>query len=127
LPFSVLTVDDDATTHQVLSVLIEIEDGLEPTAPAFDGRQALLRVQDKCPDVIICDVNMPGMSGIQVLPLLRDACPEAVIALYSSHPAARTGTALGANAVFDKSADDPSEMLSELLRLCETSRRSDER
>jgi len=119
LPFSVLTVDDDAATHQVLSVLIDVEERLAPTEPAFDGAEALRRVQHLRPDVIICDVNMPGMSGMQALPLLRDACPEAVIALYSAHPMARTGLQLGANAVFDKSSDDPSEMLAELLSLCE--------
>ena len=125
MPFSVLTVDDDAATQRVLSVLIDIEERLAPTEPAYDGAEALRRVEDGCPDVIICDVNMPGMSGLQALPLLRQACPEAVIALYSSHPMARTGIQLGANAVFDKSSDDPSVMLAELLRLCEASRRSD--
>ena len=127
MQFSVLTVDDDAATQQVLSVLIDIEERLAPTEPAYDSAEALRRVEDGCPDVIICDVNMPGMSGLQALPLLRQACPEAVIALYSAHPMARTGIQLGANAVFDKSSDDPSAMLAELLRLCEESGRPDER
>lgn len=123
MPFSVLTVDDDAATHLVLSLLIQIENRMAASAPAFNGHEALERVAAECPDVIISDVNMPGLGGLQALPLMRDACPEAVIALYSSHPAARTGLHLGADAVFDKSADDPAEMLSELLRLYETAGR----
>ena len=121
LPFSVLIVDDDPGTQRVLSVLIEVEDMLSPTDQAYSGAEALHHVATRCPDVIICDVNMPGMSGLQALPLLREACPNAVIALSSAHPMARTGLQLGANAVFDKSSTDPSVMLSELLRLCQVS------
>jgi hypothetical protein len=50
------------------------------------------------------------------VPLLRQACPQAVIALYSSHPETRTGLQVGADAVFDKTSDDHSEMLAELVR-----------
>ena len=121
MPFSVLIVDDDPGTQRVLSVLIEVEDMLSPTDQAYSGAEALHHVATRCPDVIICDVNMPGMSGLQALPLLRRACPDAVIALYSSHPMARTGLQLGADATFDKSSTDPTEMLAELLRLCEAS------
>ena len=121
MPFSVLIVDDDPGTQRVLSVLIEVEDMLSPTDQAYSGAEALHHVATRCPDVIICDVNMPGMSGLQALPLLREACPNAVIALYSAHPMARTGLQLGANAVFDKSSTDPSVMLAELLRLCQVS------
>ena len=121
MPFSVLIVDDDPGTQRVLSVLIEVEDKLSPTDQAYSGAEALHHVATRCPDVIICDVNMPGMSGLQALPLLREACPNAVIGLYSAHPMARTGLQLGANAVFDKSSTDPSVMLSELLRLCQVS------
>ena len=124
MPFSVLIVDDDPGTQRVLSVLIEVEDRLAPTDQAYSGAEALHHVATRCPDVIICDVNMPGMSGLQALPLLRQACPDAVIALYSSHPMARTGLQLGADATFDKSSTDPSEMLAELLRLCEASVRT---
>ena len=118
-----MIVDDDPATQRVLSVLIEVEDMLSPTDQAYSGAEALHHVATRCPDVIICDVNMPGMSGMQALPLLRQACPDAVIALYSSHPMARTRTAAGRDAVFDKSSTDPSVMLGELLRLARTQAR----
>jgi len=121
LPFSVMTVDDDPATQQVLSVLIDVEPELAPADQAYTGAEALQHVVTRSPDIIICDVNMPGMSGMQALPLLRQACPGAVIALYSSHPMARTGLQRGADAVFDKSSTDPSQMLAELLRLCQVS------
>ena len=114
-----MTVDDDPATQQVLSVLIDVEPELAPADQAYSGAEALQHVLTRSPDIIICDVNMPGMSGMQALPLLRQACPDAVIALYSSHPMARTGLQRGADAVFDKSSTDPSMMLGELLRMCQ--------
>ena len=114
-----MTVDDDPATQQVLSVLIDVEPELAPADQAYSGAEALQHLVTFSPDIIICDVNMPGMSGIQALPLLRQACPRAVIALYSSHPMARTGLQLGADAVFDKSSTDPSLMLAEVLKLCQ--------
>ena len=114
-----MTVDDDPATQQVLSVLIDVEPDLAPADQAYTGAEALQHVVTLSPDIIICDVNMPGMSGMQALPLLRQACPDAVIALYSSHPMARTGLQQGADAVFDKSSTDPSLMLAELLTLCQ--------
>ena len=98
-----MTVDDDPATQQVLSVLIDVEPELSAADQAYTGAEALAHVETRSPDIIICDVNMPGMSGMQALPLLRQACPDAVIALYSSHPMARTGLQRGADAVFDKS------------------------
>jgi CheY-like chemotaxis protein len=120
-----MTVDDDPATQQVLSVLIDVEPELSPADQAYSGTEALAHVATLSPDIIICDVNMPGMSGLQALPLLRQACPDAVIALYSSHPMARTGLQRGADAVFDKSSTDPSMMLGELLRLCQAARCAD--
>ena len=114
MPYSVLTVDDDPSIHMALSVLISTEGALVSFPPALCGPDAIELASRECPDIVICDVNMPGMSGLETLPLLRERCPKAILALYSADPDAGRGMECGADAVFAKS-DDPVLMLTDLL------------
>jgi CheY-like chemotaxis protein len=65
----VLVVDDDASLCRFIA------DALEPegysTVRAGDGRRALAAVEDANPDLILLDVNMPGIDGWNVLSELR--------------------------------------------------------
>jgi CheY-like chemotaxis protein len=52
---------------------------------ASDGREALEVAPPLRPDVVLLDVNMPGMGGIEALPHLRQALPDAkIVALTTS-------------------------------------------
>lgn len=113
--FSVLVVDDEPNIHLMLTALIGTEDSLVGLSSAMSGDEAVRLALHERPDIVICDLNMPGMDGLETVSRLRDICPEAVIALYSADPEARRGLELGADVVFDK-GDDPTTMLTELLR-----------
>jgi CheY-like chemotaxis protein len=56
---------------------------------ASDGFEALAVIRDRAPDILISDLNMPGMSGFELLSVVRRRFPTiAVIAMsgaYSSH------------------------------------------
>ncbi|MDQ4054745.1 MAG: response regulator transcription factor [Actinomycetota bacterium] len=119
MPYTVLTVDDDPIMLQVLHILIGLTDELMLEAETRNGQEAVERVTSHCPHAIICDVQMPVMNGLQALPLLRSACPETVIAIYSSEPDRQTASQLGADAVFDKATDNPSEVLDHIVKLCQ--------
>src|SRR5271157_5637623 len=56
---------------------------------AADGADALLRVVDELPDVILCDYKMAGLDGRQLFEKLRGRRPPATFH-FSSWPAART-------------------------------------
>lgn len=88
MPYSVLVVDDEAPVRHLLRLLIDIDDRFTLHATAHDGRDALSRIEDRCPDGIVCDLRMPGMDGWEALPRLRAACPPAP--LRSSLFSART-------------------------------------
>jgi DNA-binding response OmpR family regulator len=68
---TILIVEDDADVRQYLGELIV---GLGYRAVlAADGRQALERVAEAVPDLVITDVTMPGMDGIGLCRTLKSA------------------------------------------------------
>ncbi len=66
----VLLVDDEPDAFEVAQVMLEEIDGIViDTAP--DGETALKRIAESTPDLVILDVEMPGMSGFHVFTELR--------------------------------------------------------
>ena len=66
----ILLVEDELSSAEVLALLLA-DDGYEVTV-APDGRQALLRLEEAAPDLLITDFMMPGMNGALLVKALRD-------------------------------------------------------
>ncbi len=81
----VLVVDDDVMMRRLLTLVLE-KNGYE-TVQAVDAAQALAAVTDAVPDVIITDLDMPGIDGIAFCRLVqrRVAMPVHIIIL-TGHP-----------------------------------------
>ena len=71
--------DDDATYRALIRVVLTDSGEHEIVGEAKDGRECIERAPQVCPDVILLDLNMPGMSGVEALPVLRDLLPETKI------------------------------------------------
>ena len=69
-PPRILLVEDELSSAEVLALLLA-DDGYEVTV-APDARQALLRLEDAAPDLLITDFMMPGMNGAMLVKALRD-------------------------------------------------------
>jgi CheY-like chemotaxis protein len=68
-PYRVLIVDDDPAIHALLKAAVET-DNLKCQCTLV-SRESLTIAREWHPDLIVLDVNMPGMSGYQVLSALR--------------------------------------------------------
>ncbi|MCK6422137.1 MAG: response regulator [Aquabacterium sp.] len=70
-----LVVEDDPQLLELYALMIEGWDlDLEVTTAA-DGFQALLRIGDRCPDLLLTDLRMPGMDGFRMIRALREHRP----------------------------------------------------
>ncbi len=81
--FKVLMVDDEEDFVKTLAERLEMRD-LSP-AVALDGEQALQRVQDDVPDVMVLDLKMPGIDGMEVLRRVRKAYPGVQVIILTGH------------------------------------------
>jgi CheY-like chemotaxis protein len=62
--YRVLLVDDNTDSNHVLEILLRIE-GHEVSTVA-DGLTAVARIRDEAPDIVVCDIGLPGLDGYEV-------------------------------------------------------------
>ncbi len=77
----VVIAEDQRMVLGALAALLSLEDDIEVVAQAGDGTAALAMVREHKPDVLITDVEMPGMSGLDVARLLQGETQARVIVL----------------------------------------------
>lgn len=71
----VLIVDDEALARDRLARMVAQLGGHEVTGQAANGREAVARVLEQAPDVVLMDIRMPGMDGLEAAQHLA-ALPE---------------------------------------------------
>jgi DNA-binding NarL/FixJ family response regulator len=77
----VLVVDDHDLFRTGLRALLE-EEGFE-VVDAAGGAAGVRRARGFAPDVVMMDVNMPGMSGVEATPLMLEVAPDASILMLT--------------------------------------------
>lgn len=78
----ILVADDHADSREVLGVILA-RGGHDPCFAA-DGREALARYREVCPDLALIDIFMPGKDGVEVIVELRRDFPEAKLVAISA-------------------------------------------
>jgi two-component system KDP operon response regulator KdpE len=75
----ILVVDDEERMVRFIRLNLE-HDGFQ-VSEAFNGKQALERMRDKTPDLVLLDVMMPDLDGFEVLKMIREVSNVPVIML----------------------------------------------
>lgn len=83
-PIRVVIVDDSPTVRAVLARVIEAEADLELVAVQDSAEGALARLVELAPDVILLDLDMPGMGGLDAIPRMIELAAPARILVVSS-------------------------------------------
>ena len=83
-PVRVLVVDDSPTVRAVFARLIGEESDLELAAAEDSAERALATLVQSAPDVILLDLDMPGMGGLDAIPRMIQLSAPARILVVSS-------------------------------------------
>ena len=82
-PSNALIVDDEAHVRAFLRLLLG-EVGVTGCWEAGDGPTAVLLAQQHQPELVLLDINLPGMNGLQVLEQLKAAHPNMPVVMVTA-------------------------------------------
>ncbi|WOP19815.1 response regulator transcription factor [Raineyella sp. LH-20] len=110
---TVLVVDDDPLVRTGLRMILGLDVDLALAGEAADGEEALARIGELRPDVVLLDVRMPELDGLGVLQRLQgraDAPAVVVLTTFDTDDYVLRALAAGARGFLLKDAD-PTEMI----------------
>jgi CheY-like chemotaxis protein len=92
IPKRVLVIDDDPMSRELLPLLLEGEGYAVDAADSGESALDLIGRGDSAPDLVLADVQLPGISGAKLARKLRSACGSAtlLLAMSGSEPPAKT-------------------------------------
>lgn len=112
-PVRVLIVDDQRAFRTAATAVVESVDSFEVVGAVETAEDALAGVGQTRPDLVLMDLNLPGMDGVQASHLLRQRHPEIVVVLLSSYDEAEFADLIndcGATAYVPKAAFGPDRL-----------------
>ena len=85
MAIKILIADDHALLRQGIKRVLNFEDDLEVIGEAEDGQEALARTLVLQPDILLLDLNMPGLSGLDVARQLQATKSKTKILVLTIH------------------------------------------
>jgi two-component system nitrogen regulation response regulator NtrX len=98
-----MIVDDEKSIRDSLTGILQ-DEGFRPLS-AGSGEEALSRLREERPDLILLDIWMPGMDGLETLSRIREFQPDQLVIMMSGHGTIDTAvraTKLGAHDFIEK-------------------------
>ncbi|GAA3873490.1 response regulator transcription factor [Celeribacter arenosi] len=109
-PTRILIVDDHPMVAEGIRALLETFPDLEVAACLTNGREAVDRLIELAPDVVLLDLNMPHMGGLTATELILERAPATRILILSMHDSPEyIGAALSHGAMGYVLKDVPTE------------------
>jgi DNA-binding NarL/FixJ family response regulator len=111
---SVLIVDDQEPFRLAARAVVEATDGFEVAGEVETGEASVQAARDLQPDLVLMDVNLPGIDGLEATRrILAEAGERVVVLLVSTYEAEEYGpraAEVGAAAYIPKSEFDPDRL-----------------
>lgn len=112
----VVLAEDQAMVRGAFAALLELESDIEVVAVAEDGLEGLAAVEEHRPDIVLTDIEMPGMSGLDLAARLKDDPAVRVVIVTTFARSGYLKRALDAGVSGYVLKDSPIEDLAETLR-----------
>jgi two-component system response regulator DegU len=127
MPAKILIVDDHAIVRKAIqSILVLHSHSFQVCGEAKDGKEAIEKVIELKPDIILLDINMPVMDGVEAAQEIRRVSPETKIVVLTMFdtPSVMQAARMWSDAFVSKSFAG-TELIPTLNRLAETPQREE--
>ena len=85
--YQVLLVDDEPLILSGIKFMLDWnKNNCQIAGTARNGQQAMEKIRTLHPDIVICDIAMPGMTGTELLQLAAKEFPHVVFIMLTNHP-----------------------------------------
>lgn len=115
----VFVADDNQMIREALIQVIESLEGMEVIGSASDSEEAIAKIVNEKPDVVILDLRMPGVGGLEVLRTIRENGVKSIVIIFTAYSLQRyrlEAIRLGADHFYSKT-DDNERMFDTLIAL----------
>ena len=85
----ILIADDHEVVRHGLRVILEGRGGWEVCAEVANGRDAVARVKELNPDIVVLDFSMPEMNGLEAIRQIRRTTPRCEVLILTMHDSER--------------------------------------
>jgi DNA-binding NarL/FixJ family response regulator len=113
MPVRVLIVDDQEPFRQAARMVVDVTDGFEVAGEAETGEDAVSMASELSPDLVLMDVNLPGIDGLEATRrILASEAPPVVLLLstYEEEEYAPRAAECGAAAYIPKAVFAPDRL-----------------
>jgi DNA-binding NarL/FixJ family response regulator len=81
----VFLADDHAVVRDGMTALLEAEQDIQVVGSASNGQQAVQKIKQIQPDVVVMDIAMPKLNGIDATRQISESCPAVKVIMLSMH------------------------------------------
>ena len=80
----VLIVEDSQVVREFLTYILSSDPDIQVIGTASNGEEAIRAVQDKRPDIVTMDINMPQMDGFEATRIIMETTPIPIVIVSAS-------------------------------------------
>jgi DNA-binding NarL/FixJ family response regulator len=81
----VLVVDDNESVRRGICQILRSQSDIEVVCEATDGIDAVHKIREHKPDVVLLDITMPTMNGLEVAEIMKMEFPSVQVVIVSQH------------------------------------------
>ncbi|MCR4513542.1 response regulator transcription factor [Aeromicrobium sp. 50.2.37] len=111
----VLIVDDNAVVRMGLRNVLDAQDGIAVVGEAADGNEGVTLNERLDPDVVLCDVRMPGLDGVGAAAAMSPTSHVVMLTYADDLDVIRSAMAAGARGYLVHGAHQPDEIVAAVV------------